>query len=187
MANRLFGIITCLAISVGASSAALAEDTEPAVENTPNTTVATCARAAGVTGGFYVTRTEFAKVPWFTVPPGRGVTAEQSERINICIAENTPTPVALEPQTSGAIGPTTSRGCYTEYTQKLRISRNGRDYKGKNGGTRLLAGLLGRGTGAQILANEYERCLDRISASFNRCPNGVFSNGAGYCVRRPRR
>ena len=183
MTHRFLGIFIYLAASVGLHSAVMAQETAPVV----NPAVTACARAAGVSGGFYVRVGEFANQPWYTVPPGKGVSTEQSEQINICIAEKTPTSVGLDARTDRATGPSTARGCYSEYVQKLRISRNGLDYKGNNGGTRFLAGLFGRGTGAQILANEYERCLSRISYASNRCPNGVFSNGADYCIRSPRR
>ncbi len=154
-----------------------------------------CAYSAGVRGSYHVTPVRYGSVDALSVPPGASVSKTQSQRINRCVASGLKPAPSAAPQVTRrvtTVTTTTARtrltgtdACLAEYRHKLRTTDYGREYRGDNVGTRMFSGLFGRRMGRQLIEHEYDRCLNKVAYAQDRCPTGLFTGGAGYCVKRP--
>jgi len=179
MSNHLKAGTLALTLCIAAISSASASTVNSNVDQLVND----CAYSAGVRGSYHVTPVKYGSVTAYSVPPGADVTRAQSQRINQCVANG----VKAKPRRAAATRPSETSTCLAEYKHKLRTTDNGRGYRGDNRGTWLVSGLFGRRLGRQLIENEYDRCLNRIAYLNDRCPTGLFTGGAGYCIKRPYR
>lgn len=191
---RLSAIFIAIVLSAGVWTTAGAGTNGPAtdfkVDPVIDAAVDACVINAGVQNTYYANPVRYGGVAAYSVPPGGGVNAAQSARINACIQKSVKSQPQLQIRVRARAAPvplaTDTAGCLKQYQQKLRSTRNGRDYRGERIGLRVVSRLFGNGLGRKLLDNEYDRCLDRVAYYEDRCPNGAFSGGAGYCIKRPR-
>ncbi len=119
-----------------------------------------CAAQNHVTGRYRVQSQRRGGAVHLTVLAGDGMSERKAASMNACIARASGQTAVVRTK------PNTTGECLAEYRLKMRASNNRRQ---------------------QIIEHEYDRCLTRIAYLYNRCPYGVFRDGAGYCIRRPYR